>query len=663
MKRAAELQTKLGNPQKLPDFYSPHWNEPNIISHIRMNERIYQGKKVAFMEELQSDWAREGRAKGFSNPEMQNTLQKRLDELPLEMGNAVRNKNFKLHKKLKVEREQVEKALSGVPNNPLLKNWQELSIKRALKDAVDSNAEYFSWINGEQTSARYNLATYLDDVNWKKSISPIKNKGDKSIVINPKDSKGSWLIDINKEGKITTTAGGASAEMRGKKLDEVLGKGLADKIMAKEKGTLSGEGLKFGGEWANNLYDKQVGNIVSDLTGAKVEKLDMKLPISADTEKMGIWVDANKVKAGESIADTVKRAKLEPKDLKVGMTVNRSQYGAKVDNWVITDILGEGKFKAVPKKIQSQRLGELEVGKDIKLNDPTLERDKQIFDIFTKKTTQQGIKLTPEIKAKIRDEVPTLKQPSGISPFGKAQIAPVVGIGTGTTGVLATLAALKKKNQQQEGKNYAEKIASIKIPKNNIDVTWEVAMRQGKDKRWRIENIPKNTGSMGSVNVDRLFEGNTVNINANNIKDLFSIYKVRPEKQKEYGGKLKSIGNIDLETNPYATRPTYIQEIKEIYNQVKDYSYKDMQKEFERLGSPLQYISGQISDSLIKYGITPGEFIAVVRKDSGAGTSGSARITKTPGNVGAYDNKVPMKFATWIEGSVATIRNLAERKV
>jgi len=221
----------------------------------------------------------------------------------------------------------------------------------------------------------------------------------------------------------------------------------------------------------------------------------------------------------------------------------------------------------------------------------------------------------------------------------------------------------KFKNQQQEGKNYAEKIASIKIPKNNIDVTWEVAMRQGKDKRWRIENIPKNTGSMGSVNVDRLFEGNTVNINANNIKDLFSIYKVRPEKQKEYGGKLKSIGNIDLETNPYATRPTHIQEIKEIYNQVKDYSYKDMQKEFERLGSPLQYISGQISDSLIKYGITPGEFIAVVRKDSGAGTSGSARVTKTPGNVGAYDNKVPMKFATWIEGSVATIRNLAERKV
>lgn len=34
----------------------------------------------------------------------------------------------------------------------------------------------------------------------------------------------------------------------GKKLDEVLGKGLADKIMEKESGTLSGEGLKFGGE-------------------------------------------------------------------------------------------------------------------------------------------------------------------------------------------------------------------------------------------------------------------------------------------------------------------------------------------------------------------------------------------------------------------------------
>lgn len=43
---------------------------------------------------------------------------------------------------------------------------------------------------------------------------------------------------------------------------------------------------------------------------------------------------------------------------------------------------------------------------------------KETFDISTKKTVQQGIKLTPEIKAKIRGEALKLKKPSGIFPLG-----------------------------------------------------------------------------------------------------------------------------------------------------------------------------------------------------------------------------------------------------
>ena len=38
----------------------------------------------------------------------------------------------------------------------------------------------------------------------------------------------------------------------------------------------------------------------------------------------------------------------------------------------------------------------------------------ETFDISTKTTTQQGIRLTDEIKAKIRGEVPPIKKPSGI---------------------------------------------------------------------------------------------------------------------------------------------------------------------------------------------------------------------------------------------------------
>lgn len=212
------------------DFKSSHWDEPNVLAHLRLNERTYKGKKVDFMEELQSDWARESRGKGF------------------------------------------------VPNNPLLKDWTTLAVKRALLDAVDTKADYFSWINGEQTSARYNLATHLKSADWETSTH-----GSKWINLNPQEG-GTRRFLLKADGTIGSAGGGVPEGWIGQKLDQVLGKGLADKIMAEEKGTLSGEGLKFGGEWANNLYDKQVPNIVKDLTGGKIETIDMGLPIARQEE-------------------------------------------------------------------------------------------------------------------------------------------------------------------------------------------------------------------------------------------------------------------------------------------------------------------------------------------------------------------------------------------
>ena len=63
--KAPMESTYDGTRQSL--FKSSHWDEPNVISHIRMNERTYNGKKVAFMEELQSDFSREFRKQQTGN--------------------------------------------------------------------------------------------------------------------------------------------------------------------------------------------------------------------------------------------------------------------------------------------------------------------------------------------------------------------------------------------------------------------------------------------------------------------------------------------------------------------------------------------------------------------------------------------------------------------
>ncbi len=160
------------------------------------------------------------------------------------------------------------------------------------------------------------MATKLDSAEWK----PAPLNGHKRITLNPKDSSPvSFTIDEKGIVSDSNYSSGTS-NWNGKKLDEVLGKGLADKIMAKESGTLSGEGLKFGGEWASNLYDKQVKNIVEDLTGQKVEMLDMGLPIEKVKETLRIGTDAFNP--------------LKMSDIKVGQEFNR---GIRDSQYIITD--------------------------------------------------------------------------------------------------------------------------------------------------------------------------------------------------------------------------------------------------------------------------------------------------------------------------------------
>ena len=63
--RYAELyaeRARLYEDYTVGQYSSPHWEEKNVLAHIRMNDRKdADGNNVLFIEELQSDWAQAGR--------------------------------------------------------------------------------------------------------------------------------------------------------------------------------------------------------------------------------------------------------------------------------------------------------------------------------------------------------------------------------------------------------------------------------------------------------------------------------------------------------------------------------------------------------------------------------------------------------------------------
>ena len=172
-KNYREVLLKVPYSEKYDDnFRSPHWSDPNVISHIRMNDRVdADNKNVLFIEELQSDWAQKGRA-GFKGPEMD----KQYDKLSAEMQDVL-DKLSGMEKgslpwsdieydALIKKQEEVRENMIAVkrlqrnspPPGPFVKNtneWVDLSLKNIIKRAVDEGYDRVAFIDGYKSFLRF----------------------------------------------------------------------------------------------------------------------------------------------------------------------------------------------------------------------------------------------------------------------------------------------------------------------------------------------------------------------------------------------------------------------------------------------------------------------------------------------------------------------------
>lgn len=293
--------------KNVPEYQSGHFDEPNILAHMRVNDRVIDGKKTLFIEEVQSDWHQEGRKKGYRTDVSDQRKQEIQAELALLSGKKTYARDARDQARLagqptdpidmelaRIERQQVElrkelEGVSGVPDAPYKKNWHELAMRRAIQMAVDEGYDRVAFTTGAQQADRYNLAKQVNSIDW----TPYESRGaNKLVTIVPKNGNRIEL-PLDKDGRVIQSIGGQFA---GKSIDDIVGKDIAKKIMETETDELSGSGLSIGGEGMKGFYDKILPDYVNKYGkkyGMKVGKAD--LPINTQDQ-----IDIIKANAGRT---------------------------------------------------------------------------------------------------------------------------------------------------------------------------------------------------------------------------------------------------------------------------------------------------------------------------------------------------------------------------
>jgi hypothetical protein len=272
-------------PKAASEYTSPHFPDiPNYVAHMRTNERtLDDGSEGLFVEEFQSDRHQAGRKKGYVATENEKqAASNRIKEIR-KLQNEL-DPNSEQYKKLESEVPELARTISTdasgrIADAPFRTTWPIQLFKRALRDAVDGGKDWIGWTTGETQNERFDLSKQVDSI----SVPMVNADGSRSVRIDPKDGT-SFKMMVDSNGIVN---GYQSADQfTGKRLDEVVGKDMADKIIALESpANFEGNDLKVGGSGMRGFYDnmlpKEVGKYVKQF-GGKVEKVDMTQSVEAD---------------------------------------------------------------------------------------------------------------------------------------------------------------------------------------------------------------------------------------------------------------------------------------------------------------------------------------------------------------------------------------------
>jgi len=197
-----EILLKHGNGDMFKGVPVHFGGEPDVLASLMVKDRQdEEGEKVLHLDELQSDWAQQGRRRGFAP----------------------------------------EEGISEAPYVTKTEDWVDLGLKRALREAVQQGHDKLAWSPGSTIVDRYNLAKHVQDIFHEKN-----EDGTHNIVVT--DKSGSNIFD--------------QEDIETEKLVDHFGKGVAERIVAGEG--ISGEEAQKRFEDAKQAHSEFIERLIDN---------------------------------------------------------------------------------------------------------------------------------------------------------------------------------------------------------------------------------------------------------------------------------------------------------------------------------------------------------------------------------------------------------------
>jgi len=249
-----------------PEFRSSHFEEPNVLAHVRYDERpSIDGKKTLFMEEAQSDWHAQGKRGGYRDGKFGVYNSAAGDAKPLRTFNSPDEANTWAKQESSNRPGQfLHVRPSGmVPDAPFKSDWHELVMKRMLREAAEKGYDRLAWTTGDQQAARYDLSKYVSTVEW----HPSQLNPDEGTIFAADKAGNPAFHQLMHKSQVADYIGKETAQ---KLLDAPTQYSETGRRQWK---SVNGLDLQVGGDWAKALYDRAIPRFMNQYAkkwGAKV---------------------------------------------------------------------------------------------------------------------------------------------------------------------------------------------------------------------------------------------------------------------------------------------------------------------------------------------------------------------------------------------------------